>query len=372
MTNSLRRSRLGLGTAGLLAIFACVHCGDGAADSSNPGASGESSGGAGGDDTKPANGGALTEAGSGGAQTGGAETGGAEAGGAGGAVAIVPEGEHYGFVFDTVTMPANNTQAREAGFDLNGDDVVDNQLGMVLATFASQGFDDNAVLDTRIQSGEVILLADLQTSSFSDASAVGFNTFYGTNPDPEACVADDDCGHHLSGTARFDVADDSPAGEACVGSLEAGVFNGSGGLLPIQLVLTGATINLTLHAARVELLNVSEDGFSDGRVGGLIPAADIESQLYPDLHASVLARIAEDCTGSPPPQCGCTSSSTGAAYVQLFDLKRDCDVTLEEIKENSLFVSLLAPDIDEDGDGEGDSLSVGFRISARHATFNLP
>lgn len=367
MTNSSRRFRLGLGTAGLLAIFACVHCGDGA-DSSNPGVAGESSGGVGGDESNSPIGGALTEAGSGGAESGGAEAGGAAAG----AAAIVPEGEHYGFVFDTVTMPANNTQAREAGFDLNGDDVVDNQLGMVFATFASQGFDDNAALDTRIQSGEVILLADLQTSSFSDASAVGLNTFYGTNPDPEACVADDDCGHHLNGTARFDVADDSPAGETCVGSIEASAFNGAGGTLPIRLVLGGATLDLTLHAARVELLGVSEDGFSDGRVGGLISAADIESQLYPGLHAGVLASIAKDCTGSPPPQCGCTQASTGATSVALFDLERDCDVTLQEIKENSLFVSLLAPDVDEDGDGEGDALSVGFRISAKPATFNLP
>src|SRR4051812_33435904 len=59
----------------------------------------------------------------------------------------VPEGTHYHYVVDHEFVPTNNNQAREFGLDLNGDSVVDNQLGMVLGVFAGMGFSTQADAD---------------------------------------------------------------------------------------------------------------------------------------------------------------------------------------------------------------------------------
>src|SRR5262245_21431338 len=80
--------------------------------------------------------------------------------------AVTPEGEHYHYVTNKVFVPATTTQAREFGLDLNDNGQPDNQLGMVLSTLASMGFDIQATLDTAVAEGSVILLADFQTKDF--------------------------------------------------------------------------------------------------------------------------------------------------------------------------------------------------------------
>lgn len=374
MTNRLGRFRVGLGGAALLALFGCINCGDDdGATQQSPGDAGESSGG---DGAEPSNGGAPGDAGSGGTMPGGSGGTGpspsAGAGGAGGAAEpIVPEGEHYGFVFDTISLPTNNTLARELAFDVNGDDILDNQLGMVFGTLASMGLEQGT--QRLVDTGDVILLADLQTTSFSQASAVGFNTFFGTNPVPEPCVDDDDCGHHLDGSGTFDLTDDDLDGETCTGRIQGGVFRGSGGALPVRIGFTGQPLDLTLTEARVELTDVSEDGFVSGRIGGLITVARIDSQLIPGIRSAVQSTIAADCTGaSPAPECGCVASSSGATNLTLFDMDDDCSVSIEEVKENSLVASLFAPDVDLDGDETPDGLSFGFGVTGKRATFDLP
>src|SRR5678815_3449996 len=79
---------------------------------------------------------------------------------------VVPEGEHYHYVANKVFVPTTNTQAREYGLDLNKDGTVDNQLGMVLSTLGSMGFDIQTTIDKAVAEGNIILLADFQTKDF--------------------------------------------------------------------------------------------------------------------------------------------------------------------------------------------------------------
>src|SRR5262245_39525082 len=84
---------------------------------------------------------------------------------------VVPEGEHYHYVTNQLLVPTTNTQAREYGLDLNGDKQVDNQLGMVLSTLGSMGFDIQATIDEAVAEGSIILLLDVQTKDFTNTSA---------------------------------------------------------------------------------------------------------------------------------------------------------------------------------------------------------
>src|SRR5215471_2883908 len=84
-----------------------------------------------------------------------------------------PEGMHYHYVVNQINVPTNNTQARAYGLDLNGDGTVDNQLGMVLGTLSSMGFDIQGNINTSVADGGIIVLVDFQTPSFDSAAGAG-------------------------------------------------------------------------------------------------------------------------------------------------------------------------------------------------------
>ena len=363
---------VGLPAAALFVLFTCAHCSINDVASTPPEA-----GGAGGEpsDTTPGGAPNQTDGGTGNPMGGtpgtDAGTGGALlTGGAGGEASVPVSGDHYGYVIDSLTMPASANQAMQVAFDLDGDDLVDNALGQAMATFASQGFDVNGAIKTAILDGDTILLGDLQATAFTDAEGAAFATYFGTDPVPAACAAAADCGKHLTGLGSFTLAA-SPAGKACEGRIEAHAFSCQGGSLPIRFSI-GATVDVTLRDARVELSDVVKAGIPSGRLGGSISEKDVNDHIYPAIHTAVAGALTQDCPGGAAPGCGCTASSTGATYVALFDTNHDCAVPLSELKENALFTSLLSPDLDLDHDDTPESLSCAFTISAKSATFELP
>ena len=111
---------------------------------------------------------------------------------------VIPEGQHYQFVSKKAYVPTNNNQAREYGLDLNKDKTVDNQLGMVLGTLSSMGFDIQGTIDKAVAEGSIILLLDFQTKDFTNSSAAGLEVILGANPMPAACNA----GEEYCNTAR--------------------------------------------------------------------------------------------------------------------------------------------------------------------------
>ena len=87
--------------------------------------------------------------------------------------------------------------------------------------------------------------------------------------------------------------------------------------------------------------------------------------------------------------CGCTSSSQGATWIDLFDVMPEggigpdggCDVTVYEVVNSGLIGLGLTPDLDlfdEQGDfapnqdGVDDAWSLGIYFTAVPATFTLP
>jgi len=67
-----------------------------------------------------------------------------------------------------------------------------------------------------------------------------------------------------------------------------------------------------------------------------------------------------------PPGCGCAQSSTGASLIGLFDANQNCAISVTEVKNNQLIMSLFAPDVTVENQ---QALSVGFAFTAVDATF---
>lgn len=302
---------------------------------------------------------------------------------------IVPMGEHYHYVVNKAFVPTTNTQARDYGLDLNGDGTVDNQLGMVLSTLAGMGFDIQATIDGAVAEGSIILLVDLQTPDFTNTTNAGIQVYLGDNPTPAACNQGEEynpdtktgCGHHLDGTGMFSVAADSPQNAALGGKIINGTFTGGTEKsdLSLQIALGGTdAIQLNLIGARAKASGITDSMIGSGTSGGVVFAGavtkeDIDNQVIPAIQTQLVPTIMKDCTGTDPntnPPCDCAADSTGKTILGLFDTDpKDCTVSVDEIKNNSLIVSLLAPDVTIDGKM---ALSIGIKGTAVKGEYTAP
>jgi hypothetical protein len=300
----------------------------------------------------------------------------------------IPEGEHYHYVANQAFVPTTNTQAREYGLDLDGNNQPDNQLGMVLSTLAGMGFDIQGTIDKAVAEGDIILLVDFQTKDFMNTTAAGIQVFLGDNPTPAACNAGEEynedtktgCKHHLDGSGMFQIAANSPSNAALGGKIINGNFTGGSTKsdLSLQIALGGtAAIQLDLIGARAKASMISENGIGMGTSGGVVFGGavtkdDIDNKVIPAIQTQLVPIIEKDCTDrtNPAGGCGCANDSTGKTILGLFDTTpKDCMVTVEEIKNNSLIVSLLAPDVTIEGKM---ALSLGIKATAVKATFSVP
>lgn len=289
----------------------------------------------------------------------------------------IPEGEHYHYVTNKAFVPTTNTQAREYGLDLNKDGTVDNQLGMVLSTLGSMGFDIQATIDKAVAEGNIILLVDFQTKDFSNTTAAGIQVFLGDGPTPPACNDGEEynettktgCGHHLAPGSSFASATGTNA--ALGGKIINGTFNGGPGNLSIQIALGGTeAINLDLIGARAKGSMISADAIGGVILGGAVTKDDIDNKVIPAIQKQLGPIITRDCpTATMANNCTCTDPSTGKTILGLFDTDKNCEVSVAEIQNNTLIMSLLSPDVTIDGKM---ALSLGIKATAVKATFTAP
>jgi hypothetical protein len=278
------------------------------------------------------------------------------------------QGTHSHYVVDKVNVPTTNMQARMYGLDLNGDGSVDNNLGMVMSTLASMGADLQGLTDHAVDTGTILMLADVQTTAFDHALSAGFTTYVGQNPMPAPCASAQDtvCRHHLTGTGTFDVAA-MPRDPALVGDFVASVYTGGPGHLPIEVTFLGnMPVTFDLIGAKTQLSG-SATAITNGILAGCVTENDINTKVYPGLAASFTADIAANCTMlQNPPSCGCASGSTEATLLSLFDTNHDCAISASEISSNSLVMSLFAPDLTIEGQ---QCISFGVGFTAVPGTF---
>jgi hypothetical protein len=298
-------------------------------------------------------------------------------------------GDHYKYVASGVDVPTSNAESTMYGMDIDGhvmdgDPGVDNQLGNVLVALAGFNFDIQANIDESVNGGDIILLADFQTSDFTNAGRSALRIYLGDMPTPAACTDPTmpaTCGQHLMGGASFTLDPASPTDAMVAGPVVNGVFTGGPGTITLQIALSaGAPIDLNLIGAKAEIRGASATNIMMGKLAGAIPDTEIQNNILPAVQAQLADIIMTDCTDlMNPPTCGCTGSAS--MIIDLFDTNMDCSVSVMEIQTNNLIMSLLAPDVRLCPDGgsscdivsEGiDALSLGIGFSAVSAVFTAP
>src|SRR6185503_5490727 len=162
---------------------------------------------------------------------------------------VTPEGTHHGYVVSKASViPVTPHMPTDPGYGLDLgsktsaelDGRIDNQLGMALTILSSfsADLDVQGTVDEAISHGNIILLLDFQSKDFSNSNA-GFTVKFGTSPTPPACTDANDmtCGHHLTGTASFQVASNSPSNTLLAGKLTNGGFQGGPGDISLQIAI---------------------------------------------------------------------------------------------------------------------------------------
>jgi hypothetical protein len=307
---------------------------------------------------------------------------------------VDPAGTSHTYVVDSVLLPTKAGDGAKYGLDLDGDGQVDNALGQILSALSSAAgsgsLDLQGSIDDQVLTANIILLANIKATDLAMANGVALEIFLGANPNPAACTDTSDppdittCGQHLMGTGSFDIDPSSPMDAQIVGKIIGGQFSGGPGTVTLQITLSsvGAPINLNLIGARAKLPGITDGTIgsvaSPGIIAGAVTQNDLDTQVIPAVADTVSAQITRDCYDmngdplGPPPGCGCPSGSTGATVISLFDKDPqggDCAVTVDEIKNNDLIKTLLAPDVNIDGT---DALSVGVGVTAVKGTFTVP
>jgi len=295
---------------------------------------------------------------------------------------VDPAGTDHTYVVSAIDVPANGTEATALGLDIDdkandANGGIDNQLGMILGNIGAlaPSFDVQATIDDQVDQGGLILLTNLLAKDLASASGVGMWVYIGENPRPAACADANDtvCRKHLAGTGMFDLSATSPTDAKLAGKIVAGKFTGGPGTVTLQLALTEGQppVDLPLQKAKAELTGISDNGITNGKIGGAIAKTDLESKVYPAIAATVSANFEEDCPGTDPAtDCGCTTSG-GKTLQDTFDKNpADCTITTTEV--TSFIGGLISADIDLNGDGMADAVSLGLGVKAVKGAFTVP
>ncbi len=290
---------------------------------------------------------------------------------------LVPmTGTGYDFIVQTVYYPDTVEAAKDNGIDIDGDGTIDNKLGEILQflTQDSTDSDPSAATNEKIAEGELIMLWRIQESGRSDGFVHAHLMQGALNDVPPVFDGQDQViidpnAHHISilcGEWTAPRLETSPAHLMwTVGFPEIGT---------LQLTLSNAQVH-TVSDPDNDLFGdsaITPDGWTNVMLGGGISRDEIDRNLIPFLVTFLNAFYPEG--GDPDPigdffdgNCvavdglpGCEDVVAGEGECSYND--DPWIITETEVRCNADIYWMFLPDVDSDGDGEPDLLSIGYRV----------
>jgi hypothetical protein len=266
------------------------------------------------------------------------------------------------FVLNKLIVPMNNTDAQKYAFNFNGKTY--NALGTVLALIAQQvpTLELQASIEGAINAGKTLVLVRLQAKSWTDDPATTGKTWIGAST--TCCATPDDkpaCATEAATTCFNGAKEFSPAagstGAPMAGKITASALSLTATTLVLQLPINSAgTLDLALDSVQVKgtMAAGSPDKITNGVLAGAMSVDQVNNKLIPTI-ADMMTTVLQDPT---------TKQSTIDQIQTLFDTNKDKKVTKEELQANGVIATILAGDVDLDGDKKADHLSLGIGFEA--------
>lgn len=258
-----------------------------------------------------------------------------------------PDGGTNGFstnlaatgVANTISLPESAVQY---ALDLDGDNNPDNHFGAILGA-TSQLFDAQSIIDGMLADGRLVMLFQVFADSLADEPKAKLQAYLGKDTDGDGT-------DNFSGSEEFEVDPADPGDAILTGSISSSRIQvGPGKLLvPVPFGSTPITVNLIkgqLQAALADSTNV----MTGGQINGAVPMSDVDGKIIPAIAESMTEEL---------------SQPDANQVVKSMDTDSDGTITAAELKANQLIGMVLKPDIDTDGDGTKDSISIGLGFTA--------
>jgi hypothetical protein len=180
-----------------------------------------------------------------------------------------------------------------------------------------------------------------------------------------------------SGGGSFAIDPSAPASSELNGAIIRHQFAGGPGAVPVRLGLVAGQPPIELHLVGAQVqADCDVNGYGcTGKLGGGVPASEVDALIIPAMAALIQAQIDASCTIDPPNSC----SAVATQLLDLFDVNHDFMVTADELRQSSLIRAVLQPDVDlldASGhlghDGTKESVSLGLGFTSTYAVFTAP
>lgn len=285
-------------------------------------------------------------------------------------------GPNHDFLVHELFIPDTSQSAGDNGIDLDGDGDIDNKLGMVLQLLGSNGLEDdiNAMVNAEILSGTMVMMARIKESGNYDGG-VAAQMFQGLPGAPPAFNGNDQ--------VTFDPT--SPTDLWLCGRWAPPMLETTASELVIAFPMPGlGTLPLRLSFARIETVldpanpyygnsTLTPTAWNNVMLGGGLSRTEIENNLVPALAVFIQSIVNQGGSSADTVidlfDGNCVVLDDIPACHNVIAGEGQCDntadppvITNTELLCNALLYSALAPDVDIDGDGENDLLSVGLRV----------
>ncbi len=290
-------------------------------------------------------------------------------------------GSDNDFIVDELFLPTTSQEAGANGVDIDGDGDIDNKLGQIIQLLVQNGLDGdlNESINDEIAEGSLLLASRVKESGNSDG-IVAVQIF-------QAEIFDS--------TPVFDGNDSVAIPAGGVDLYLCGEWDGGPDLetSPAQVTLAFplpeiGQLEVTLSAAQIRTVtdpdsdfygisSATSAGMTDVMIGGGLSEDEIYGQgglieflagFIDDMvqeggsTADTIADLFDGNCVVLPDVAGCENVVAGEGECD--DTADPATITVTELKCNALLNSALAPDVDSDGDGEDDLLSLGLRIAS--------
>ncbi len=283
------------------------------------------------------------------------------------------EGDVYEYILSEIIVPTTVEQSQEIGVDLNYDGKIDNGLSRLFIMFPTDTGDSlNNDVHEAMVNGDYIVLSRMYVSSWPSDEASAVQVF--------------------QGSSTYDATEDNFTGEGTThahpnaertkylkGELQDGMLETCPGTIRFPFYLESVIMNLRLEKARfVSTGPLTEYGWEEVMIGGGLNRQTIDNNILPTMLVTLNRRALANPTSTlgnfvfTMMDAKCNTDIPGCEHVVNGEGEcspwsgdpNDPPLTITELKCNTFLQELLKPDIDSNGDGEKDLLSMGFKVKA--------